>query len=57
MKLSEMTTQQLKEGVQRCRDRLAWSNYGLMLTKERVLASKRQYEEELESRGVKQLDF
>ena len=57
MNLRDMTIDQLKEGIIRCKDRLAWNNYGLMKTKERVIASKKEYEHELENRGVKQLDF
>lgn len=57
MDIHEMTIDQLKEGVFRCKDRLAWNNYGIMKTKERVISAKRQYEQELEKRVVKQLDF
>lgn len=57
MNIRDMTIDQLKEGIIRCKDRLAWNNYGLMKTKERVIAAKKEYEHELENRGVKQLDF
>lgn len=57
MSIQDMTTQQIKEGISRCKDRLSWGNFGVMKTKERVISAKRQYEQELEKRGVKQLDF
>lgn len=57
MDITKMTIQQLEEGILRCKDRLAWSNYGLMRTKERVLEAKKQYEYELAKRRQNELEF
>ena len=32
MNIRDMAIDQLKEGIIRCKDRLAWNNYGLMKT-------------------------
>ena len=57
MNIRDMTIDQLKEGIIRCKDRLAWNNYGLMKTKERVIAAKKQYEYELAKRRQNELEF
>lgn len=57
MEPRRMSTEHLRLAVLRCENRLAWQEYGLMLTEHRVREAMREYQTELDKRKQKELDF
>lgn len=57
MCLKSLSIEQLKQGVRRCEDRLAWNSFGIMRTEARVRAALREYRNELQRRRVLELDL
>lgn len=56
--IKDYTDEQLRHGIIRCEARLSGIlPLGLMRTETRVREALRQYREELETRGVKELEF
>lgn len=57
MEPRKMSTEHLRLAILRCEHRLAWRDYGLMLTEERVQDALREYRKELLKRKQTELDF
>lgn len=57
MCLKNLSIEQLQQGVRRCEDRLAWNSFGIMRTEAKVRAALREYREELQQRGLNELEF
>lgn len=57
MILTSLSITELKQGIKRCEDRLAWRSFGIMRTEARVKAALREYREELQRRRVLELDL
>lgn len=57
MSMKHLSTEELKNSIKRCEDRLAWKNYGVMRSEARVRAALREYRNELDTRKQTELDF
>lgn len=57
MDLRDMSVQDIRNGIWRCNHRLALGDYGLLKTEYRVREAMREYQNELDKRKQKELDF